>query len=126
MNGREVAEALMALDDPDLPVLVETEWDVSSGMWEHETADGSVPVVGLRIEDGAIFFDKGEPTYCASAQCKYEGRHEGPAGELYCDGCHRQAEQEAEKIAAAQRKADAAQREANWKAAWRRTLTGVG
>ena len=119
MNGRELAEALMALDDPDLPVLVETEWDVSSGRWCYETTYGNVPVVGLRIENGAILFDEGEPTYCASPHCKYEGRNEGADGELYCDQCHDRIQRKAAK-------ATAEQREADYKAAWRQALAGVG
>lgn len=118
MNGKELAEALMALDDPDLPVRVDAFWDASSCGCCYETAYGTVPVVGLRIEDGAIFFEEGAPTYCAARFCKHAGSYEGPDGKLYCGDCHRRVQREAEKAAAAER-------ETAYKAAWRQTLAGV-
>ena len=119
MNGRELAEALLALDDPDLPVRIETSWDGSSCGCCYETAYGTVSAVGLRVENGAILFDEGDPTYCASWRCKHEGRYEGPDGKLYCDQCH-------DRIQRADAKAAAEQREADYKAAWRQALAGVG
>ena len=118
MNGRELAAALLALDDPDLPVLVETDWDASSCGCCTEIAHGNVPIVGLRVEDGAIFFDEAEPVLCATRRCRYQALHEGSDGKLYCGGCTSQTQREAEKAAAEQHEADV-------KAAWRQALTGA-
>ena len=122
MKGSELAAALLALDDPDLPVLVETDWDAASCGCCNEIAHGNVPIVGLRVEDGAIFFDEGDPVLCAAWHCRHEARHEGSDGKLYCDDCTGQAQREAEKAAVEQREADYKA----YKAAWRQALTGIG
>ena len=88
-TARTLAEALLALPDPDQPMIAETSWTVDSACrscssYQHY----NVPLTDLIIGKDGIEIDEGEPTYCSSRGCDCAGKHELD-GDLYCTGCHK-------------------------------------
>lgn len=126
-TARTLAEALLALDDPDMPVKMQTEWDSSGCGCCYEPSLGMAPITSLTIENGAITFEEGDPEYCEMPNCRYGAYHDGPDGLRICYTCFWKI-QDAEEEAATQRikaeaKAAAIEEEARWKGEWRKALT---
>ena len=87
-TARTLAEALLALPDPDQPMIAYDSWTTNCPQpctgFEHSP----VPLTNLVIDKEGISIDEGEPTYCAGRRCDCAGKHEHE-GALYCATCYK-------------------------------------